>query len=397
MSETKHDKQMTAPDARYDAIVIGAGVIGLTIGWRLAQRGLATVVLDAHEPAAGATGVAAGMLAPVTEADFGEERLIELNLAAARDYPAFVAELEAETGMTTGYRATGTITVAVDRDQVEELRRLHAFHQSLGLCADWLPARQCRKLEPGLSTRVAGGVLAPEDHQVSPRALAAALASALERSGGMLRTSAHVASLVIEADQVRGVELESGAELWARQVVAATGARSADLGGLPSDARVPVRPVKGQILRLRGAPEAPVASRVIRTPEVYAVPRADGRVIVGATVEERGFDRSVTAGGVLELLWRAYEAIPGITELELLAASAGLRPGTPDNGPIVGESEVAGLVWATGHWRNGVLLAASTADAVVELVTDGELPEAFRAFSPERFARAALAIEGGAR
>jgi glycine oxidase len=390
-----HDKHMRAEEARYDAIVVGAGVIGLAVGWRLAQRGLATVVLDAREPASEATGVAAGMLAPVTEADFGEETLIELNLAAARSYPAFVAELEAETGVTTGYRATGTLTVALDRDQVEELRRLYAFQRSLGLSADWLPARECRRLEPGLSTRVSGGILASEDHQVSPRSLAVALISALERSGGTVRTRAPVASLVVEEGRVTGVVLESGEQIAARLVVAATGARSAEVGGVPSEARVPVRPVKGQILRLRGAREAPVATRVIRTPEVYAVPRADGRLIVGATVEERGFDRSVTAGGVLELLWRAYEALPGITELELLAASAGLRPGTPDNGPIVGESELAGLVWATGHWRNGVLLAPITADAVVELVTDGELPEPFRTFSPARFARAALAIEGG--
>lgn len=393
MSETKRDNQMRAEEARYGALVIGAGVIGLAIGWRLAQRGLATVVIDAREPAAEATGVAAGMLAPVTEADFGEEALTELNVAAARSYPAFVAELEAETGVTTGYRATGTLTVALDRDQVEELRRLHAFQQSLGLSAEWLPARQCRRLEPGLSTRVAGGILAPDDHHVSPRALASALELSLERAGGTLRTHARVESVMLEERGVAGVVLESGERVHAPLVVIAAGAQSGNLPHL----RAPVRPVKGQILRLRGDSSAPLARRVIRTPEVYAVPRADGRLVVGATVEERGFDRSVTAGGVFELLRRAYEALPGITELELLEASAGLRPGTPDNAPIVGEDHVSGLVWATGHWRNGVLLAPVTADAVIELVTDGELPAPFRAFSPARFAPTALAIEGGAR
>jgi glycine oxidase len=257
-----------------------------------------------------------------------------------------------------------------------------------------LPSRECRKLEPGLSTRVSGGILARADHQISPRALTAALGVALERSGGTLRTRAPVAAVLVEHGRVSGVALESGERIDSPVVVAATGARSAELGGLPPDARVPVRPVKGQILRLRGAREAPVAGRVIGTPEIYAVPRADGRLVVGATVEERGFDRSVTAGGVLELLWCAYEVLPGITELELLAASAGLRPGTPDNAPIVGEGAVQGLVWATGHWRNGVLLAPITADAVGELVADGALPESFREFTPARFARTALTVEG---
>jgi glycine oxidase len=205
-----------------------------------------------------------------------------------------------------------------------------------------------------------------------------------------------VESLVIEDGGVAGVDLTSGERIEARVVVVAMGARSAELRGLPDEARVPVRPVKGQILRLRGEARTPIAARVIRTPEIYAVPRADGRLVVGATVEERGYDRSVTAGGVLELLWRAYEALPGITELELLSASAGLRPGTPDNLPVIGEGAVQGLIWATGHWRNGVLLAPVTAEAVASLVVEGELPDRLRPFSPARFARPALVLDGGA-
>jgi glycine oxidase len=384
-----------AAEPGYDAVVVGAGVIGLAVGRRLAQRGLRAAVLEAEEPAGQATGVAAGMLAPVTEADFGEEALIALNVAAARGYPAFVAELEAETGVTTGYRPSGALTVALDRDQVEELRRLHDFQRSLGLAAQWLSSRECRRLEPALATRVAGGIHAPADHQVSPRALAAALRASLERAGCELRTHARVESLLVEQGRVAGVSLQSGARVEAPLVVVAAGARSAELAGVPDAARVPVRPVKGQILRLRGDWAAPLTERVIRTPEVYAVPRADGRVIVGATVEERGFDRSVTAGGVLELLWRAYEALPGITELELLDASAGLRPATPDNAPAVGEGELPGLLWATGHWRNGVLLAPITADAIAELAVGGEPAEELRPFSPRRFARTAVAAERG--
>jgi glycine oxidase len=330
------------------------------------------------------------MLAPVTEADFGEEALIELNLASARLYPAFVSELEAESGRATGYRQSGTLSVAVDRDQAEELARLHELQRSLDLDARWLEARDCRALEPGLSTRVTGGIEAAGDHQVSPRLLALALRGALEQSGGTLRSRARVASLAVEGGETAGVVLESGEVVTARTVVVATGARAGEIG-LPAGAEVPIRPVKGQILRLGGDTMTPVATRIVRTPEVYAVPRADGRLVVGATVEERGFDSAVTAGGVLELLRAAYEVLPGITELELLQASAGHRPATPDNEPVIGEGAIPGLVWATGHWRNGVLLAPVTADAIVRLIVDGELAPALRAFSPQRFSPAEAA------
>jgi glycine oxidase len=373
-----------------DLVVIGAGVIGLAIAWRAARRGLRTLVLEAREPAGGATGVAAGMLAPVTEAAFGEERLLEANLASARLYRDFVAELEAATGRTTGYRPTGAMHVAVDRDQAEELERLHELQRSLGLEARWLSASECRELEPSLSTRVAGGIDAPGDHQVSPRLLVAALRAALEREGGSLRCRARARSIALDGGATAGVVLDSGELVGAGTVVIAAGADSGALE-LPERAAVPIRPVKGQILRLRGGQAEPIARRIVRTPEVYAVPRGDGRVVVGATVEEKAFDGAVTAGGVLELLRSAYEVLPGITELELVEASAGHRPATPDNEPVIGESDVPGLVWASGHWRNGVLLAPLTARDVVAMIADGESPPEVRAFSPKRFAPAEVA------
>jgi glycine oxidase len=365
-------------------VVVGAGVIGLAIAWRLAQRGMRPLVLDAGEPASGATGVAAGMLAPVTEADFGEEALVSLNLASAELYPAFVAELEAETGLETGYRQTGALNVAVDRDQAEELARLHELQRELGLDARWLSARDCRALEPGLSTRVAAGIEASRDHQVSPRRLSQALRTAVEKRGGAVRSSARVVALSVEGGETAGVVLESGAVVESSTVVMAAGAQTGQIE-LPAGAELPIRPVKGQILRLGGDAAHPVATRIVRTPEAYAVPRADGRLVVGATVEERGFDAAVTAGGVLDLLRAAYEVLPGITELELLQASAGHRPATPDNQPAIGEGTVPGLVWATGHWRNGVLLAPVTADAIAGLIAGDELPPALREFSPRRF------------
>jgi glycine oxidase len=371
----------------HELVVVGAGVIGLAIAWRAAQRGLSPLVLEADEPATGATGVAAGMLAPVTEADFGAEALLELNLAAARRYPEFVAELEAASGRDTGYRESGALNVAVDRDQAEELARLHELQRALGLEARWLGARECRALEPGLSTRVTGGIDAPGDHQVSPRRLADALRVALERSGGALRSHVRAESIEVDGGAVTGVMLESGDLVRTQTVVLAAGAHSATLE-LPAGAQIPIRPVKGQILRLGGDATRPVATRIVRTPDVYAVPRADGRLVVGATVEEQGFDSAVTAGGVLELLRAAYEVLPGITELALLEASAGHRPATPDNEPVIGEGALPGLVWATGHWRNGVLLAPVTADAIVGLITGREPAPELRAFSPRRFAPA---------
>src|SRR6266540_1723191 len=214
----------------HDLVVIGAGVIGLAIAWRAAGRRLRTLVLDADEPAGGATGVAAGMLAPVTEADFGEESLLSLNLTSARLYPDFVAELEAASGRVTGYRRTGALNVAVDRDQAEELERLHELQRSLGLDARWLSARDCRALEPSLSTHIVGGIEAPGDHQVSPRLLAGALRAALERRAGSIRSHARAESVAVEAGEAVGVVLESDEILPARTVVVAAGAQSAALG-----------------------------------------------------------------------------------------------------------------------------------------------------------------------
>jgi glycine oxidase len=367
----------------YDVVVIGAGVIGLASAWRAAQRGLRTLVVDAGVPGRGATGVAAGMLAPVTEATFGEEQLLALNLESARRYRDFVAELEQEAGIDIGYRASGTLAAATDRDEAELLKQLHRFQRSLGLEAEWLRGSECRKLEPGLAPRVTGGIRSGVDHQVNPRALAAALVRAHEHANGdlQLRTAA---SLAVDGERVGGVALESGQRVAAGQVVVAAGWRSGGIAGLPATARVPVRPVKGQILRLRGS-ATPVASRVVRTPEVYVVPRADSELIVGATVEERGPDETVTAGGVLELLRAAYEALPGVAELELVEATAGLRPAAPDNKPIVGRGRLEGLVWATAHWRNGILLAPVTADGVAELLAGGGVQRELAAFGPERF------------
>jgi glycine oxidase len=376
-------------NSSYEAVVIGGGIVGLACAWRAAQRGISVLVVERDRPAAGASGVAAGMLAPVTEAEFGEEKLLRLNLAAAARWPSFAAELAELSGLPTGYRRCGAVVVAADRDDVEELRRLHRFQRSLGLDAAWLSGRECRRLEPALSPRVAGGVLAPHDHQADPAAVTAALAAAA-RSAGAHVLEGTTASVTLEGDRVTGVRLEDGGVVGSETVVLAAGAWSRGLGGLPEDALPPVRPVKGQILQLRARTQAgsqeSLVRRIVRTPRCYVVDRGDGRVVVGATVEERGFDTAITADGVYRLLEAAWEVLPDVGELELVGALASLRPGSPDNGPLVGWGAVDGLLVATGHHRNGVLLAPITGDAVAALLDAADPPEELGAFDPRRFA-----------
>ena len=374
---------------RYDVVVVGAGVIGLASAWRAAQRGLSVVALDRESPGAGASGVAAGMLAPVTEADWGEQSLLRANLDSAEQWPAFDRELAGRSGLDTGYRRSGALVLAADRDDVEALRRLHEFQRSLGLDVEWLSGRECRRLEPGLSPRVAGGVLARGDHRVDPSALVRALTAALLRAGGEIAAPLAVDSIVLDGGRVTGVRTGVGT-IRADQVVVAAGAWSGALAAQALGACPPVRPIKGQILTLQGPAERPLAERVIRTPRCYVVCRDDGSVVIGATVEERGFDTRVTGEGVYRLLEAAWEVLPDVGELEWVEARAASRPGTPDNSPVVGRGAVDGLIWATGHYRNGVLLAPLTAALVAALLA-GEDFEAPAGFSPERFEARRLA------
>ena len=364
---------------RYDAVVIGAGLIGLACAWRARKRGMSVLVVDrAREPAAGASGLAAGMLAPVTEADFGEEGPLRVNLIGRERWSAFAAELEEVSGLSTGYRDSGALVVAADRDDAESLRRLHDFQRGLGLATEWLTPSRCRRLEPGLSPRIAGGILAPQDGSADPRATAQALAAVVEE----LALGVDVEAIESDGERVSGVRTSAGV-IESDHVVVAAGAWTA---ALASDHGPPVRPVKGQILELRVRGDMPdPLERVIRTPRCYLVSRGDGRVVLGATVEEQGFDTAVTADGVFRLLEAAWEVLPEVGELELVRARAGLRPGTPDNAPIVGPGELDGLVWATGHWRNGVLLTPVTGEVVAGLLAGEALPEELAPLAPARF------------
>jgi glycine oxidase len=352
----------------YDAIIVGGGVIGLSCAWRAARAGARVALLDRAEPPAGATRVAAGMLAPVGELTFGEPELLQMTLAAAERYPGFVEELEAETGISTGYTRLGALHIALDRDEAAELRRVHDLQRSLGLGAEWLPPRRCRELEPGLTPSFNGGVHAPEEAAVDPRKLSAALLAALAGRGVEVRTGTEVVAACLDGERIAGVRTAAGDELRASAVVLATGAWSGAAEWLPERARPPVRPVKGQIAELRTRDGAAPCQRILASERIYLVPREDGRLIVGATVEEQGFDTAVTAGGVHELLREAYRLLPDIAEMELLDAAAGLRPGTPDNLPLVGPGALDGLLLACGHYRNGILLAPLAAEKVADLL-----------------------------
>ena len=322
------------------------------------------------------------MLAPIGELAFGEPDLLRMTIAAAEIYPDFVAELEAASELGSGYVSHGALHIALDRDEAAELRRVHDLQRSLGLGAEWLPPRRCRELEPGLTPSFNGGVHAPGEAAIDPRRMTAALLAALAGAGVEVRGGTDVVAPILGGERLEGVRTGAGEELRAGHVVLATGAWAGAESWLPEPARPPVRPVKGEILELRSPDGAPPCERIVASERVYLVPRSDGRLIVGATTEERGFDATVTAGGVHELLREAYRLLPDVAEMELVEAMAGLRPGTPDNLPLIGPGALDGLILACGHYRNGILLAPITGDAIAGVVAGKPLPESLAAAEP---------------
>ena len=379
---------------KFDVVVVGAGAIGLACAWRAAQRGLRVRVVERDRPGSGASGVAAGMLAPVGEATWGEDRLLEAALVSHAAWPGFADELAAATDLDTGFIPGGALHVGLDRDEAAELRRRYELMASLDLDAEWLGPGECRALEPGLHPRIHRGVHAPHEAGVDPGALVRALHLAAERAGVEVAAGAEVTGAIVDGSRIEGVETADGERHLAATTVLAAGAWSGQAEWLPEPARPPVRPVKGQILTLRAAAARLPAERIVVSGRVYLVPRADGRLVAGATVEELGFDTRVTAGGVHELLREAYRTLPDVAELELERAVAGLRPGTPDNAPVVGRGDLEGLVLATGHFRNGILLTPLTASGVAAILCGEEPPAELAMADPARFASARAEVLG---
>ena len=333
----------------WDVIVVGGGPIGLACAHAAQTAGRRVLVLDAGEDAA--YSHAAGMLAPVTEAEFGEEGLLDLGRRSLALWPALVAAL----GVPEALRETGTLVVARDADDAEVLERLHAFHLRLGLTAERLLPSAARRAEPALAPTVRLALDVPGDRAVDPMLVVAALRDRLE---------VRPARAVAVAPQT--VTLADGESVSADRIVVAAGLGAAALCGLP------IRPVKGQVLRLRDPRGGGLVTRSIRTPDAYLVPRGDGRYVLGATMEERGHDTTPTAGGLFELVRDLSEVVPGVLELEVEGFSAGLRPMTPDGHPMIEERD--GVIVAAGHGRNGILLAPVTAEVVTGLLDRVEVP-----------------------
>jgi glycine oxidase len=367
-------------------LVVGGGVIGLSCAWRLADAGHEVTVVAPDPGHDGASWVAAGMLAPVTEVQFGEAPLTELLLEGAAAWKEFATSLERASGHDVGYDESGTLTVALDASDRAALDQLLAYQHSLGCTAHRRTASECRALVPALTPMLRGGIEVPGDHHVDNRALLGALLGAC-RAIGVSFVSLTVEAVSPGAGQPGagepggsgpGVTLSDGSRLGSDIVLLAAGTGTPHIRGLAAAGLPEIRPVKGHILRLGpadGPAGPPLLPRTVRAlvhgRSIYLVPRPDRTLVVGATMEERGDDLTVRAGAVHDLLSDARAVVPGIDELELLEARTGLRPATPDNTPVVGWTDLPGVAVASGHFRNGMLLAPLTAATVVDLCRAG--------------------------
>jgi glycine oxidase len=379
-----------------DLLIVGGGLIGMAIGWELARAGSSVTVVErdgTEERPTGASWAAAGMLAPAAETGFQEEPQLALGRASLALYPEWVAAVEAAAGVSVDYRAEGTLILALDQDDAAWLDRVERTQAALGLAPRRLRGGEAREMEPHLTPNVTAAIFAAEDHQVDNRRLWSALRTAFSAAGGTLRQGWEATRIARKGDSVAGVWTRQAGEtsgeevfLGAERVLVCAGAWTKHLlaAGLPASVVPPIRPVKGQILSLEMS-RFLTFEYVVRTRRVYMAPKSDGRLVVGATSEERGFDRRLTAGAVMELLRDAWETAPGIYDLPILESWTGLRPAARDNAPVLGATPIDGLFLATGHYRNGVLLTPITARTMRDLLVDGVESELIRPFGVGRF------------
>jgi glycine oxidase len=366
-----------------EVLIIGGGSIGLATGFELLRRNIPVTLLERGTAGRGTSWQAAGMLAPDAEIGFEELELYKLNRESLRRWPDFVDRVEASSGQSVDYRDEGTLIVADDRDHAEALRRRYEFQREQGLEVEWLTSEEAREIEPYLAPQLAAAVYSPSDHQVDNRLLVDALRTAFKAEGGTLHENTPVSAVRPDADRP-SVVTEDGSRITGGHVVVAAGVWSRELEGLTPEAQPPVRPVKGQSMQLRRA-RAFDLQHVVRGPEAYLAPKSDGRVVIGATSEEMGFDTTVTAGGLYDLLEGAWEVVPGIRDLPVEETWAGLRPASRDHAPLLGPSAAPGVVMATGHYRHGILLTPVTAEEVARSIATGETSERMVPFSPTRF------------
>ena len=372
-------------------IIIGGGVIGLGIGWQLAKAGAAVTIHERGQAGRGASWAAGGMLGPIAEAHIDELDLLKLSNQSLARYPEWVDELETETEMPIGYRAEGTLIIGIQPDDSYQLKHAYTLYQDLGLNVEWLSGQEAREIEGALSPYVTAAIRCETDHQVDNRLMVQALQRAYQGRGGVLHQNSTVDKIVIENGTATGVQTQDGFQ-GADACILAAGCWSGQINGLPDSIIPPVRPVKGQMLALQMREDIMIKN-VIRTVKarypmpVYLVPRTDGRLVVGATTEELGFDTDLIVGGIYELLHGAFEAVPSIYELPLIETWTGLRPGSSDNAPILGKTPVENLIYATGHYRNGILLTPITAYEIAKLILTGETSETIAPFHLNRFSK----------
>ena len=375
---------MTQSSKTADVAIIGGGVIGLAVARALALRGVRDLLLiERLSLGAEASSAAAGMLAPQAEANRAHE-FFYLTCQSRDMYPAFAAALLDETGIDIELETTGTLYLAFTGNDAEELQKRYEWQTKAGLPIEKLNAQAVRELEPAINEDVHAALKFPLDTQVENRRLISALTLANERLGVCMETGTAVTSLKIEHDRVSGVETSRGF-ISAEAVVIAGGAWSSLLGA--GDKALPqlrIKPVRGQMLCFQ--PGLPLARHVIYSPRGYVVPRRDGRLLAGSTSEHAGFEKQVTAAGVQQILAAALEISPRIASLPLTDAWAGLRPRAADTLPVLGPcAEIAGLYYATGHYRNGILLTPITGELIAGAIVDRTFPAALQIFSPDRF------------
>ncbi len=360
--------------------VVGGGIIGLSIGWLLAEAGRKVIILERDRAGRAASWQAAGMLAASAEIGFEELEVYYLSRESLLRWPSFADRLASASGRDLDFRSEETLIVADDPDSAEALKRIYDFQQQHGLEMRWLSRPEALEMEPFLAPRITGAVVSPRDHQVDNRAVIEALVDVFRAAGGEIREDAEVSE--IHPGSRPAVQLANGEKLEAGCVILAAGAWSRQIGGLPAELRPRVRPVKGQMMELRMIPPFNL-THVIRGPHAYMAPKSNGRLLVGATSEEMGFDTDVTAGGVYQVLEGAWEIVPGIYDLPLVDTWAGLRPASQDHRPLLGEA-APGVIYATGHYRHGILLAPITAEEIAALVLSGEPSEWIEPFTPSK-------------
>jgi glycine oxidase len=365
----------------FDVAIAGAGLIGGSIAWELASAGLRVAVFDKGEPGQEASWAGAGIISPAPE-NPATIPLVPLAKTSLALYPEFVARIEADSGLSTGYRPNGTIQALFSRDAARELSTLIAVHHGLGLRADAISSEEARELEPSLSNDLEAAILRPDEASVDNRALTRAVLEAARKRGAQIFPHTLVTGIVREAARCSGLSIQ-GETIQSKFTLIAAGCFSAALAGAESYA--PVRPAKGQMIAFRA--EGLTINRVLWSDKIYLVPRNDGRILAGATVEYVGFDKQITAGGLEKLFTPALELVPGLARAGVEEMWAGLRPDSPDHLPILGPTDLQGLLIATGHFRSGILLAPITARLMREFILDNRVSVDWDRFSPLRFAQ----------